>query len=169
MGFQQLIEKRYSVRRYRQDPVEKEKLDQILNAARLAPTAANLQPFQLIVVETKGREEGLKRIYRADWFWKAPIVICMCAVPSQAWSRMDNKNYGDVDATIAMDHLILAATELGLGTCWIAAFDPTAAHEVLGLPKDVEPIAFTPLGYPADRLGGKKRKPLADLVRYGRW
>jgi len=169
VDFQQLIEKRYSVRRYKPDPVEKEKLEKILNAARLAPTAANLQPFQLIVVETKGREEELKRIYRADWFWKAPVVICICAVPSQAWSRMDNKNYGDVDATIAMDHLILAATELGLGTCWIAAFDPTAAREVLGLPKGVEPIAFTPLGYPADRPSGKKRKPLTDLVRYGRW
>ena len=117
MDFQELIAKRYSVRSYKTDAIEKDKLEEILNAARLAPTAANLQPFQLIVVETKGREEELKRIYRADWFWKAPIVICICAIPSQAWSRMDNKNYGDVDATIAMDHLILAATELGLGTC----------------------------------------------------
>ena len=169
MDFQQLIAKRYSVRGYKTDPVEKGKLEEILNAARLAPTAANLQPLQLIVVESKGREEELKRIYRADWFWKAPVVICICAIPSQAWSRMDNKNYGDVDATIAMDHLILAATELGLGTCWIAAFDPMAARDVLGLPKTVEPIAFTPLGYPADRPSGKKRKSLTDLVRYGRW
>ena len=169
MDFQQLIEKRYSVRRYRPDPVEKEKLEKVLQAARLAPTAANLQPFQLVVVETQGREEELKRIYRADWFSKAPVVICVGAVPSEAWSRTDNKNYADVDATIAMDHLILAATELGLGTCWIAAFNPTAARDVLGLPKDVEPIAFTPLGYPADHPGGKNRKPLSRLVRYGHW
>jgi nitroreductase len=169
MDFQQLIAKRYSVRSYKIDPVAKDKLEEVLNAARLAPTASNRQPFRLIVVETKGREEELKRIYREDWFWKAPVVICICAIPSQAWSRMDKKNYSDVDAAIAMDHLILAATELGLGTCWVAAFDPAAAREVLGLPKGLEPIAFTPLGYPADRPGGKKRKPLADLVRYGHW
>ena len=84
----------------------------------------------------------------------------------QAWSRRDNKSYGDVDVTIAMDHLILAATELGLGTCWIAAFDPEAAREVLGLPEGVEPVAFTPLGYAADHPETKRRKPLSDLVRY---
>ena len=68
-----------------------------------------------------------------------------------------------------LDHLVLAAASLGLGTCWIAAFDPTAAREVLGLPDDVEPVVFTPLGYPADQLGPKERKPLSDLVRYERW
>jgi nitroreductase len=68
-----------------------------------------------------------------------------------------------------MDHLILAATELGLGTCWIAAFDPVATREVLELPDRVEPLLFTPLGYPADEPGPKTRKPLADLVRYERW
>lgn len=82
---------------------------------------------------------------------------------------MDNKNYGDVDVTIAMDHLILAATELGLGTCWIGAFDPVAARDVLGLPEEVEPVAFTPLGYPADQPGTKRRKPLSELVRYEKW
>jgi nitroreductase len=71
-----------------------------------------------------------------------------------------------VDTTIAMDHLILAAADLGLGTCWIAAFDPAAAREILGLPAHVEPVAFTPLGYPADEWKPKKRKSLADLVRY---
>jgi nitroreductase len=82
---------------------------------------------------------------------------------------MDNKNYSEVDVTIAMDHLVLAATDLGLGTCWIAAFDPVAAREALGLPNGVEPIAFTPLGYPADQPRPKKRKALSELVRYERW
>lgn len=169
MDFRDLITKRYSVRAYESQQVEDEKLEQVLDAARLAPTASNRQPFQFIVIHTAGRESELRRIYRSEWFWKAPIVICACALPSQAWSRMDNKNYGDVDVTIAMDHLILAATELGLGTCWIAAFDPTAAREVLALPDGVEPVAFTPLGYPADQPGTKRRKPLSDLVRYERW
>ncbi len=169
MDFRELINTRYSVRVYKSVPVEDEKVQQVLDAARLAPTAANRQPFQFIVIHTAGREAELKRIYRAEWFYKAPLVICACAVPSKAWSRMDNRNYSDVDVTIAMDHLILAATELGLGTCWIAAFDPFAAREVLGLPEDVEPVAFTPLGYPADEPGVKRRKPLSELVRYERW
>jgi len=169
MDFRELINTRYSVRAYKSEPVEDEKLQQVLDAARLAPTAANRQPFQLIVIHTAGREAELRRIYKAEWFCKAPLVICACAVPSRAWSRMDDKNYSDVDVTIAMDHLILAATELGLGTCWIAAFNPSATREVLGLPEDVEPVAFTPLGYPADQLGAKRREPLSELVRYERW
>ncbi|MEE8621383.1 MAG: nitroreductase family protein, partial [Syntrophobacteria bacterium] len=77
--------------------------------------------------------------------------------------------YNDVDVAIVMDHLILAATAEGLGTCWIGAFDQAAAKEVLGLPDGVEPITFTPLGYAADRPPRKKRKPLSELVRYEKW
>jgi nitroreductase len=169
MEFSELIKKRYSVRAYKPDPVEDEVLNQVLEAARLAPTAANRQPFQLIVIPTAGREAELNRIYRKDWFVQAPLVICACAIPAQGWVRMDGKNYTDVDVAIAMDHLILAAAGLGLGTCWIAAFDPTATREVLRLPDGVEPIVFTPLGYPADQPKPKKRKALSELVRYERW
>ena len=166
MEFFDLIKKRYSVRAYQSKPVEEEKLQKILEAANLAPTAANRQPFKIIVIHTRGKESDLKRIYHRDWFSQAPLVIGICAEKSKAWSRMDNKNYADVDATIAMDHLILAATDLGLGTCWIAAFDPKAAKEILSLPDDVEPLAFTPLGYPADEWRPKKRKSLAQIVQY---
>jgi len=169
MEFSELIEKRYSVRAYKPDPVEDDKLQQVLQAARLAPTAANRQPFQFIVIHTAGREAELKRIYSRDWFVQPPLVICACGVPAQGWVRRDGKNYSDVDVAIAMDHLILAAASLGLGTCWIAAFDPTAAREVLGLPDDVEPIAFTPLGYPADQPESKRRRALSELVRYEGW
>jgi len=169
MSFLQLTKKRYSVRAYKPDPVESEKLKQILEAARMAPTACNLQPFRLIVIHTKGKEAKLKRIYSTPWFVQAPIVICICGIPSQGWFRRDGKSYCDVDATIAMDHLILAATYLGLSTCWIGAFDPDAARDVLGLPEHVEPIAFTPLGYPNDKPKHKERKPLDELVSYERW
>lgn len=169
MEFSEVIKTRYSVRAYKPDPVEDAKLQQVLEAARLAPTAVNRQPFQLIVIHTKGRGEELNRIYGRDWFVQPPLVICICGVPALAWSRMDGMNYYAVDVTIAMDHLILAATELGLGTCWIGAFDPDAAREVLGLPDTVEPIAFTPLGYPAAEPREKKRKPLSELVRYENW
>ena len=170
MEFSQLIAQRYSVRAYRPDPVEDEKLNQVLEAARLAPTAANRQPFQLVVMHTAGREQELGRIYRREWFVQAPIIIAVCAVSSLAWVReSDRFNARMIDAAIVADHLILAAADLGLGTCWIAAFNVAAAREVLGLPEDVEPVIFTPLGYPADSAGPKVRKPLEELVRYEHW
>lgn len=161
----EVIRQRYSVRAYKSDAVEEAKLRQVLEAACLAPTAANRQPFQLLVIPTAGREEALRRIYDREWFVEAPVVLCACAVPAQGWVRVDGKPYTDVDVTIAMDHLILAATELGLGTCWIAAFDPDAARKVLDLPEGVEPIVFTPLGYPADQPGPKRRRGMDELVR----
>jgi nitroreductase len=149
--------------------VEEDKVQAVLEAARLAPTAANRQPFQFIVIHPAGREAELRRIYSEEWFVQAPLVICACAIVDKGWVRMDGKSYVDVDVAIAVDHLILKATSLGLGTCWIAAFDPEAARQVLELPDGVEPIVFTPLGYPADQSRTKQRKSLDDLVRYERW
>lgn len=171
MEFLELARQRYSVRAYKSTPVEAEKLQEVLEAARVAPTACNLQPFRLIVIHTKGREAELRRIYSPSWFVQSPIVICICGIPSQSWVRKDRKNYRDVDVAIAMDHLILAATDLGLGTCWVGAFDAEEARKVLRLPADVEPIAFTPLGYPDDQPSHrhKIRKPMDELVRYEHW
>ncbi len=169
MEFSHLVEERYSVRAFTPDTVEQEKLDRVLEAARLAPTAANRQPFQLIVIQTQGREEELRAVYDKAWFVEPPLVVCACGLPEEGWTRRDGKSYVDVDVAIVMDHLILAATNEGLGTCWVGAFDPAAARRVLGLPNNVEPVAFTPLGYPADEACPKKRKPIQELVRYGRW
>lgn len=166
MNFQSLIKARYSVRGYKPDPVEDDKLARVLEAARIAPTAANRQAFRIFVLRTADAKEGLRRVYGRDWFVQAPLVLGVCAVPSEAWVRKaDGWNAAEVDATIVMTHIVLAASEEGLGTCWIAAFDPAAAREVLGLPPDVIPSAFTPLGYPADTPGPKKRRPLDEIVR----
>ena len=167
MEFLELIHKRYSVRGYKPDPVEEDKLLQVLEAARAAPTAANRQRFQLIVIHTKGREEELQRIYGRDWFVQAPLVICAVRYPMG--TDHPRRDYTDVDIGIVVDHLILAAAELGLGTCWIGAFDPAAAREILGLPDEVEPVVFTPLGYPDAPPRGTQRKPLSELVRYEHW
>lgn len=169
MDFYELIQQRYSVRSYRTDPVSPEKLQQVLEAAQLAPSAANRQPFRLIVIKTEGRESELRLIYGKDWFAQAPYVIGICTVLGEAWSRADGKNYADVDAAIAMDHLTLAAAEVGLGTCWVGAFDAGAAREVLSLPTGVEPVAFTPLGHPADQARPKRRRNLSELVYFERW
>jgi nitroreductase len=170
MEYSALIAARYSVRAYRPDPVEDEKLQTILEAARLAPTAANRQPVQLVVMHTAGHEEEIGRIYHRPWFIQAPLVIAVCAISSQAWVReSDRFNARLIDAAIVADHLVLAAANLGLGTCWVAAFNLDAARSVLHLPAEAEPVIFTPLGYPADLPGPKIRKPLADLVRYEHW
>jgi nitroreductase len=169
MEYLKLIAQRYSTRAYLSDPVEDEKLECVLDAARLAPTAHNNQPFRFLVLQPKGREEELKRIYDRKWFVQAPLVICAVGVIDEGWVRGDGQNYYQVDTAIAMDHLILAATDQGLGTCWIAHFDAAAAKEILGLPDGVELVAMTPLGYPADQIKPKTRKKLEELVRYERW
>jgi nitroreductase len=169
MDFSELILKRYSVRAYSPDPIDENKILTVLNAARLAPTASNRQPFRIIVVHTKGREEELLSIYRRDWFVQAPLVLCLCGIPSIAWVRKDGKKYLGVDIGIVMDHIVLAATEVGLGTCIIAAFDEQNARKILSIPDDLEPMLFTPLGYPADIPGIKKRMELEKLVGYEKW
>lgn len=166
MEFQELITQRYSVRAYKPDDVPSDKLDKILEAARLAPTADNQQCFRLFVIKTVDCKEELKNIYDQEWFIQAPYVIGLCGIPEGNWIRMDGKNYNDVDSAIVMDHLILSATALGLGTCWVGDFDSSAARKFLALPLGMEPIAFTPIGYSADNAGPKKRKSLDKLVHY---
>ena len=169
MESSELIRRRYSVRTYKPDPVPDEVLAKVLEAACLAPTACNKQAFQLVVIKTKGREEELMRLYPRSWLSQAPLVIVACGLPDKNWKRRDGKNYNDVDVAIAMDHLVLAATDQGLGTCWVAAFDPGEAKKILALPKGVEPVVLTPLGYAADEPKPKQRRPLPELIRHERW
>ncbi|MBN1561606.1 nitroreductase family protein [candidate division KSB1 bacterium] len=167
MDFNRLAHHRYSVRAYKADPIKDEELQLILAAARAAPTAANRQPFRLYVIETAKWTEKLKRLYHRDWFVQAPLVCGIAAVKPEGWTRrFDGVNYAVVDAAIAFDHLVLQAADLGIGTCWIAAFDPDVARELLSLPDDCEPVAFTPLGYPADDWRQKSRRPAGELVKY---
>jgi nitroreductase len=165
MEFQELIRRRYSVRAYSPAPVSEEALARILEAARLAPTAANRQPFRVVVLDTAGRRESLGCVYGRPWFVQAPVVICVCGVPDEAWVRRDGRSHLDVDAAIVMDHIVLAATDEGLGTCWIANFDMDAAGEVFELHAGEVPLLLTTLGHPADHAKAKERRSLDSLVR----
>ncbi|MBT3878362.1 MAG: nitroreductase [Candidatus Scalindua sp.] len=165
MDFYETINLRRSIRAYKKDPVENDKLDRILNAARLAPTAANRQPFSLIVVKNEQVKYKLKDAYSQEWFYTAPVIICACASPGTAWKRNDGKAYVDVDVAIAMDHLILAASAEGLGTCWIAAFKPEVVRDALNIPDNLEPLILTPLGYPEVIPEPTFRKPLEEMVK----
>jgi nitroreductase len=166
MDFADTIRTRRSIRAYEDRPIEEGKLARVLEAARRAPTAANRQPIRLYVVRSPETRQALRQAYPQDWFVQAPVIVCGCAVPGEAWERVDGRNYADVDLVIAMDHLILAATAEGLGTCWIGAFNPELLRKALDLPEGVEPIALTPLGYPAAQPRTTDRKQLDQIVEY---
>lgn len=171
MNFIELVKKRVSVRGYQPEPVSENDLNDVLEAGRLAPTAKNMQPFQFVVVRAKEVLGALAKGYAAPWFATAPVVIAVCVDPSKGWTRdlSDGKNYCEVDAAIAADHMTLAAADLGLGTCWIGAFDPVPVRNALALPDGVEPLVLLTLGHPADAGRPKTRKPLNELVRYETW
>ncbi|MCK4283059.1 MAG: nitroreductase family protein [Candidatus Brocadiae bacterium] len=166
MDFYEVIRQRRSIRAYRSDPVEEDRLLRVLDAARVAPSAANRQPVHFTVIRDDALRAKMVEVYSQQWFVQAPVIICACARPSEAWQRSDGKNYADVDLTIAMDHLILAATAEGLGTCWIGAFKQDKLRKLLDLPPELEPVALTPLGYPAEKPDARPRKPLDDMVEH---
>ena len=167
MEFIDVITERYSVRGYLDKEVEKEKLEYVLKAATIAPTGVNAQPFKVFVIDTKKHKEALSKIYGAKWFVEAPYVLCVVAIIDQAWTRpWDKKNIADIDATIVMDHMILAAQDVGLGTCYIGAFKKQEAHRFLNLDENEEAVLFTPLGYPNAEPRETPRKELDEFVVY---
>ena len=172
MNFLDNAKKRYSVRSYKSQKVEQEKLDLILEAARVAPTAANLQPVRLIVVQEK---EGLAKIEKAANIYNAPLAVIVCADHSTAWTRpFDKKQTGDIDASILTDHMMLQASELGLGTVWVCYFKPDILSQEFNLPANLEPVNILVIGYadeePADPdRHGKTRIPLDTLVAYEKY
>ena len=167
MEFIDVINERYSVRGYLDKEVEKEKLEYVLKAATIAPTGVNNQPFKVYVIDTKKNKEALSEIYAAEWFVEAPSVLCVVGLTDKAWTRpWDGKNIVDIDATIVMDHIILAATDVGLGTCYIAAFKADKASEFLNLDENEVPVLFTPLGYGNAEPRDTPRKGLDEFVEY---
>ncbi|MBP7830449.1 MAG: nitroreductase family protein [Kiritimatiellae bacterium] len=169
MTFLELAAKRSSIRAYKPDPVPEELLAKVLEAGRIAPSAANKQPWHFIVLREESARQKLQQAYPRDWFGKAPAIIVVCTEPSRAWVRQDGKNYGAVDGAIAMDHMTLCAADLGLGTCWIGAFDPKRVRVALGLPEEIEPLAMTPLGFPEAAPRPKVRKEACEILHYERW
>ncbi len=165
----EVIASRRSIRKYRIDPVEKEKLGRILESARLAPSARNNQPWHYVVVTDPQIRRQLQRAYDREWFYSAPVIVCACGEPSRSPERPESRDYRDIDITISLDHLILAATAEGLGTCWVGAFDPEAVREVLGIPHGIEPILMTPLGYPDEAPAARERTSIENIVHRNRW
>lgn len=164
------VRTRRSIRKYQAKPVEKEKLEKILEAARLSPSAKNSQPWHFIAVTDETYRKKLLPAYTRDWFVNAPVIIVACATPSKGWSRPDGEDYWKVDVAIAVQTMVLVAQELGLGTCWVAAFKEERVKEALGIPEEVRVISMTPLGYPAEKKGPvTERKQKEEIVHLDRW
>lgn len=169
MSFLDLVKKRFSVRLYESTPVPQEALEAVLEAGRLAPSAANRQPCHLVVVRNEEQRRKLGVAYPREWFWQAPVLIVICVDSARAWVRSDKMSYADVDGAIVVDHMSLCAADLGLGTCWIGAFDPAKVKSVLNLPDGIQPLAMLPLGYPAEPVRAKSRKSIPELVHQETW
>jgi len=166
MDLWEAIRTRRSIRAYKPDPVPRALAEKVLEAARLAPSAANRQPWHFLVVTDAARRAALKEAYAKEWFYTAPVIVVACARPGAAWKRSDGVNYAAIDVAIAFDHLTLAAWAEGLGTCWIGAFKPAELKRALALPADLEPVAMTPLGYPAEEPRAPERKGLGEIVTW---
>ncbi len=170
MDFQQLAKARYSVRKFKPDPVEPEKLAAVLEAGRNAPTAHNNQPQRILVARSP---EAVAKVEACHSFhWGAPLTLIVAVDPASAWVRPhDGKNYGEVDTSIAITQMMLQAADLGLGTTFIGMFDPEKLmaafpEELAGL----VPVGLLPLGYPADGARPsphhEERIPPEEMIRY---
>jgi len=170
MDFTRLICDRESIRSYDPNrPLEKAVLERILDAGRVAPSAANRQPWRFLLVSSREVLAQIRKSYLKPWFQDAPHVLVVTGRTGEAWSRQDGWNSIETDLTIAMDHMILAAENEGVGTCWIANFDPTILRAALSLSSEERLYAITPLGYPRPgfaKKGQKQRKPLSEIVKY---
>lgn len=155
MDFLALAKQRCSVRKYKTVGVEKEKLEKILEAAHVAPTAANMQSHRLLVVES---EEGLKKLAKGVNFHNAPLAIVVCGDHTDVFVRpFDKKNMVDIDAAIVADHMVLEAEELGLGTCWLTYFEPDKIRTEFNIPNNLEPVAIIAIGYAAEEKASADR------------
>jgi nitroreductase len=170
MDFLTLAKKRYSCRSYKPDAVEDEKLMRVLEAGRIAPSAANLQPWHFMVVRSPENLAKVAACYSRDWLKTAPLIIIVCGDHTKAWQRKDGKDHTDVDISIAVDHMTLQATASGLATCWICAFDAARLTETFHLPGHIEPVALFPLGYPNDTCDTERhhtaRKKLNEITHW---
>jgi len=163
------IKARRSVRSYLDRDVEEEKLRQVLEAGRLAPSASNRQEWRFVVVrDAQLRQKLVAAAHGQRFVGEAPVVIVACAVQSDHIMPCGHPSHL-IDVAIAIDHMTLAARELGLGTCWIGAFDPDEVRRVLGIPGDVEVIELLPLGYPSEWPQARPRKPFEEVVCFDSW
>ena len=164
----EVIKKRYSCRTYQDKPIEQDKLDQIFEAARQAPSAKNLQDWRFVVVtDKKIKQQVTGCTNHQDAFGQAGAIIAACSVCGETMKC--GQRIAPIDVSIALEHIALMATELGLATCWIGSFDAEKVRQVLEIPKDVAIIELMALGYPEKGCRQTAREPMKGIVCHDKW
>lgn len=166
MNMLELSRQRFSARKFTDQKVSPSDLDYLLECARLAPSAVNRQPWRFVVVESEEAKARLRQVYNREWFATAPLYIVCYAHTGRCWTRAaDQKAHGDIDVAIAAEHICLAATERGLGSCWVCNYDPDLMRSLFPLP-DHEAVVILPVGHiaPDCPQKAKDRLPLAELT-----
>ena len=162
------IRRRYSCRSYQEKSIEQEKLDSILEAARLAPSAKNTQDWRFVVVADRDtRSKVATATNRPEVFEKAGAIIAACSNSNEVMRC--GQAIGPIDIAIALEHICLQAADLGLGTCWIGSFDSDKVRQILAIPEDIAIIELMAVGYPADSKSEPKREPMEKIVCYDTW
>ncbi len=167
--FIKLAQERSSIRKYSNKEVSCEVINQIIESARIAPSAVNFQPWKFLIIKGEKSKQIVRESYKREWFATAPLYIIACGNHQEAWHRsFDGKDHTDIDIAIAVEHICLSATSAGLGTCWVCNFDAKKLKTDLSLPEDLEPIAIIPLGYPEGDgdVRPKKRKTTEEIVQW---
>ncbi len=162
------IQGRKSIRKYKDKPVEEEKLLKVLEAARISPSARNQQEWKFVVVKDQETRKRLTEAIGQPFVGEAPIILVCCGTEPESVMRGGQLRY-TVDLSIATAYMILEAYDLGLGTCWLGSYDETKVKEVLGIPEKVRVVSITPLGYPDESPSPRPRKELDDIIRYDKY
>ncbi len=169
MEVMEAIRQRRSIRNYADRPVEEEKLNLILEAGRLAPSAANRQEWRYVVVKEKETRQKLMKAAKGQSFvGQAAAVIAACAETDNHVMSCGQLSY-PIDVAISVDHMTLKALEEGLGTCWVGAFDEDEVKKILGIPDDIRVVQLLTIGYPTDVPPPRPRLLISDIVRYEKW
>ena len=170
--FHDIVANRYSCRHYSQEPVSQEQILEILECARLAPSACNRQPWKFMVISAPEELSAVHASYNRDWIKEAPVAIIVLSNRNEAWHRSyDEYDATDIDIAITTEHICLAATSMGLGTCWICNFDPITLRTGMNIPEEWEPLAIIPVGKPAEDIAipEKKRKNNDEIIQWGKF
>jgi nitroreductase len=168
MDLYQAIKTRYSCRSYQSKPIESDKLERILEAARIAPSAKNLQDWRFIIVTDEKKRKALAVAANEQMFIAtAPVILVGCS--NYDYAMRCGEKIGPIDLAIAMEHIALAATAEGLATCWIGSFYPEKVRPILDIPKDIRIVELMPIGYPADGEKHGNREPMEKIVCWEKW
>lgn len=173
MDIFQVFRDRRSIRKYKDTPVEQEKIEQVLDAARLAPSWKNMQCWRFLVLTDPVKREALLSVFADDnpgkkAFTQAPVAIVVCGNPEES-DLSHGIDYFVADVAIAFEHLCLAAHAVGLGTCWMGLFDETELKVKLNIPENMRVVGITPLGYPDQEPKPRPRKELSEIAFFNNW